>query len=102
MPHLFEVDPMERSRVAVLKTTPATVISDYSRLMRLANYQQYLPRQNETALKINISWHYFYPACSTTPWQLDGVISTLKTGIAKKSCMAVTTARLWSAPGAAS
>jgi uncharacterized protein (DUF362 family) len=68
---------MERSRVAVLKTTPGSVISDYSRLMRLANYQQYLPRQNETALKINISWHYFYPACSTTPWQLDGVISTL-------------------------
>jgi membrane-associated phospholipid phosphatase len=24
-----------------------------------------------------VSWHYFYPACSTTPWQLDGVISTL-------------------------
>ena len=45
--------------------------------MRLADYQQFLPRENETALKINVSWHYFYPACSTTPWQLEGVISTL-------------------------
>lgn len=45
--------------------------------MRLANYQQHLSDVNETALKINISWHYFYPACSTTPWQLDGVIATL-------------------------
>ena len=68
---------MTRSRVAVLKTTPATVIEDYKRLMRLGNYQQSLPKENETALKINITWHYFYPACSTTPWQLDGVISTL-------------------------
>jgi len=45
--------------------------------MRLADYQDYLSTDNETALKINISWHYFYPGCSTTPWQLDGVISTL-------------------------
>jgi uncharacterized protein (DUF362 family) len=68
---------MALSRVAVLKTTPATVIADCGRLMRLAGYQQFLPRENQTALKINISWHYFYPACSTTPWQLDGVIHTL-------------------------
>jgi uncharacterized protein (DUF362 family) len=68
---------MARSRVAVLKTTPATVIDDYKRLMRLADYQQFLPPDKETALKINISWHYFYPASSTTPWQLDGVIATL-------------------------
>jgi uncharacterized protein (DUF362 family) len=68
---------MAAPRVAVLKTTPATVIDDYKRLMRLANYQQSLPKDKETALKINITWHYFYPACSTTPWQLDGVISTL-------------------------
>lgn len=68
---------MTRSRVAVLKTTPAMVVEDYKRLMRLANYENFLPRDKQIALKINISWHYFYPACSTTPWQLDGVISTL-------------------------
>ncbi len=68
---------MARSRVAVLKTAPATVIADYGRLMRLACYQRFLPRDREIALKINVSWQHFYPACSTTPWQLDGVISTL-------------------------
>jgi len=68
---------MAKAKVAVLKTTPATVLEDYSRLMHLANYQQFLPKGKETALKTNISWEYFYPACSTTPWQLDGVISTL-------------------------
>ncbi len=68
---------MGPSRVAVLKTTPGTVIRDYGRLMRLANYRDFLPPDRDTALKINISWHYFYPACSTTPWQIDGVIATL-------------------------
>jgi len=68
---------MARARVAVLKTTPANVIDDYKRLMRLGNYRQFLPPDKQTALKINVSWEHYYPACSTTPWQLDGVISTL-------------------------
>lgn len=68
---------MTRSRVAVLKTAAATVIDDYGRLMRLAYYQRFLARDKQTALKINVSWQHFYPACSTTPWQLDGVISAL-------------------------
>jgi uncharacterized protein (DUF362 family) len=45
--------------------------------MRLADYEKHLPKDKDTGLKINISWHVFYPACSTTPWQLDGVIKTL-------------------------
>jgi len=32
----------------------------------------------DTALKVNISWHFFFPGCSTTPWQLEGVIRALK------------------------
>nr|MBP6634013.1 DUF362 domain-containing protein [Kofleriaceae bacterium] len=32
----------------------------------------------DTALKVNISWHFFYPASSTTPWQLDGVIRAMR------------------------
>jgi uncharacterized protein (DUF362 family) len=31
-----------------------------------------------TLLKINISWQHWYPACSTTPWQLEGVIKALR------------------------
>ncbi len=68
---------MTRAKVAVVKTRPETVLEDYRRLMHLAGYRQYLPSDREIALKINISWHYFYPACSTTPWQLEGVIRTL-------------------------
>ncbi|RJP67946.1 MAG: DUF362 domain-containing protein [Candidatus Abyssobacteria bacterium SURF_17] len=68
---------VQKARVAVLKTTPETVLEDYGRLMRLAEYEKYLPKDKDTALKINISWHVFYPACSTAPWQLDGVIKTM-------------------------
>jgi len=66
-----------RPKVAVVKTQPETVWEDVGRAMRLADYERYLPHGLETALKINISWHHFYPACSTTPWQLEGVIRTL-------------------------
>jgi hypothetical protein len=27
---------------------------------------------------VNISWHFFFPGSSSTPWQLDGVIRALK------------------------
>src|ERR1035437_7514135 len=67
-----------KSTVAILRTTPATVLQDYHRLLNLAGYQAVLPKTSETALKINISWHFFFPGCSTTPWQLDGVIRALK------------------------
>ncbi|NLP12855.1 DUF362 domain-containing protein, partial [bacterium] len=69
---------MSQSTVAVLRTTPRTVLADYHKLMNLAGYQNVLDKQAETALKINISWHFFFPGSSTTPWQLEGVIRTLK------------------------
>ncbi|MBN1946142.1 MAG: DUF362 domain-containing protein [Bradymonadales bacterium] len=68
---------MTTSRVAVVRTSPATVLEDYHRLMNLAGYQEVLDRSVDTALKINISWHFFYPAASTVPWQLDGVIRAM-------------------------
>ena len=46
--------------------------------MELADYQYHLKSSNPTVLKINTSWQHYYPACSTSPWQLDGVISTLQ------------------------
>jgi uncharacterized protein (DUF362 family) len=46
--------------------------------MNLAGYQEALPKDRDTALKVNISWHFFYPGSSTTPWQLEGVIRTMK------------------------
>jgi hypothetical protein len=66
-----------KSKVAVLKTSPDTVLEDYRRLLKSIDYLNYLDRSKKVLLKINVSWHHWYPACSTTPWQLDGVIRTL-------------------------
>ena len=67
-----------RGKVAVLKTTPDTVLEDYRQLMHLAGYQEALSKDVETILKINVSWQTWYPACSTVPWQLEGVIKTMQ------------------------
>ena len=40
--------------------------------------RQVLSPERETLLKINISWQHWYPGCSTTPWQLEGVIRGLR------------------------
>ena len=69
---------MNRSRVAVVRTSPRTVFEDYHRVMNLADYRSVIAPDIETALKVNISWHFFYPASSTTPWQLDGVIRAMR------------------------
>lgn len=68
------------AKVAVIKASPETVLEDYERLMGLADYQKFLPKGKDTALKINVSWQHFFPACSTTPWQLEGVIKALVKG----------------------
>ena len=67
-----------RPKVAVVYTTPETVLDDVARAMRLADYQAHLPKDISTLLKVNISWQHYYPACSTTPWQLEGVIEAMK------------------------
>ena len=69
---------MAKSTVAILRTRPATVLDDYHALMNLAHYQDVVARDADTALKVNISWHFFFPGSSTTPWQLDGVIRAMK------------------------
>ena len=69
---------MHQSTVAVLKTAPSTVIRDYHELLNLAGYQNVVDRTVDTALKVNISWHFFFPGSSTTPWQLDGVIRAMQ------------------------
>ena len=67
-----------RGKVAVLKTRPETVLDDIGRLMEMADYRAALPADRETILKINISWQTWYPACSSTPWQIEGVIRKLQ------------------------
>ncbi len=69
---------MSKSKVAIVRTSPATVLSDYHQVMNLAGYQDVVAKDADTALKVNISWHFFYPGSSTTPWQLEGVIRAMK------------------------
>jgi uncharacterized protein (DUF362 family) len=45
--------------------------------MDLAGYREVIRSGPEVLLKVNISWQLFYPACSSTPWQLEGVIKKL-------------------------
>ena len=69
--------PGQRAVVAVVATRPETVLDDVQRAMELAGISQHLSPDATTLLKINISWQHWYPGCSTTPWQLEGVIRGL-------------------------
>ena len=71
------VRPSDRAVVAVVATRPETVLDDVQRAMVMAGVTQHLDPDAVTLLKINISWQHWYPACSTTPWQLEGVIKGL-------------------------
>jgi uncharacterized protein (DUF362 family) len=66
------------SIVSIKKTSPENVVDDYREIMEMAQYKDHLSAGSKTILKLNLSWTLFYPACSTPPWQLDGVLKTLK------------------------
>lgn len=66
------------SVVSLLKTSPETVTSDYDQVMQLANFKHVISKDHPTILKLNLSWTLYYPACSTPPWQLEGVLNTLR------------------------
>jgi uncharacterized protein (DUF362 family) len=67
----------QKSRVAVLKTTPQTVLDTYREVMHLAEYQSFISKDTDTLIKLNLSWTKYFPACSSQPWQVEGVIKTL-------------------------
>ena len=77
-PQFKTTHPSAGAKVAVVRTSPETVLADVARAMDLAEAQRYLPLDKETLLKINISWQHWYPACSTSPYQLEGVIQALQ------------------------
>ena len=64
----------KKAKVAILRTSPATVLRDYQKLFELANIKQALDPKAVTILKDNISWHYPMPSANTTPWQLEGSV----------------------------
>ncbi len=67
-----------RARVAVVRTKPETVLDDVASMMRGIDYQRVLPRDRRTILKDNISWHLPFLSANSTPWQIEGVVRTLR------------------------
>ncbi|MGD8732157.1 MAG: DUF362 domain-containing protein [Anaerolineales bacterium] len=67
-----------KGKVAVLKTRPESVVEDVENVMKMADFTSVLPKDCQTGLKINISWQTWYPACSSTPWQIEGAIKALQ------------------------
>ena len=68
----------KKSKVAVVRTHPDTVLRDYQRLFDLSDGKNVLHPDIQTILKDNISWHFPMPAANTTPWQLEGTILALR------------------------
>jgi uncharacterized protein (DUF362 family) len=64
--------------VAVIKTTPQTVLEDISQAMKIAGLKDVLQSNATTILKDNISWHFPFPGANTTPWQMEGTILGLQ------------------------
>src|SRR4051812_48820388 len=68
---------MPRSKVAVVRVRPDTILEDIDRLYGLAGVEKALKPGAQTILKDNISWHFPFPGANTTPWQLEGTIRSL-------------------------
>jgi len=66
-----------KSKVAILRVTPETILADIDRLCEFGGLSDALALDRTTILKDNISWHFPFPAANTTPWQLEGTILAL-------------------------
>ena len=66
-----------KSQIFVVKTSPKTVLEDYSKLMHLAQYDKFFDKNSKNILKLNLSWSKFFPSCSSPPWQVEGVLKTM-------------------------
>ncbi len=79
---------MAKSKVAVLKVQPETVLRDTVRLCELAGMESALTKGRATILKDNISWHYPFPGANSTPWQIEGTVLALRSmGFTEQVCV---------------
>lgn len=69
---------IDKPIVAVKKTKPEAVMDDIAEIMEQAHFRDFLDPSATVILKDNISWHFPFLSANTTPWQLEGVIRTLK------------------------
>jgi len=80
-------DASTRSRVAIVRTRPETVLEDVARVMDLAGAAASLPASAPVILKDNITWHLPFLSANTTPWQLEGAVRWLRAH--GRECVAV-------------
>jgi uncharacterized protein (DUF362 family) len=77
-----------KSKVAIVRTKPESVVEDVVKVMEMADVGASLDKKATTILKNNLSWHLMYPGANTTPWQLEGAIRALrKNGLGDLVCV---------------
>ncbi|MFN4183121.1 MAG: DUF362 domain-containing protein, partial [bacterium] len=90
MGDFIQLEWMEKFPVAIVSTSVETVLEDYYRVMSISGAFQRIPKGEEIILKLNLSWTLYYPASSTQPWQLEGVLRAfLEEGYSAKKLLAV-------------
>ncbi len=67
----------KNSQVYAIKTSPKSVLEDYQKLMHLTKYQKFFETPSKIILKLNLSWSKFFPACSSPPWQVEGILKAM-------------------------
>ena len=62
----------------------------YKEIMQLAEYRKFISPDFDTLIKLNLSWTKYFPACSSEPWQVEGVIkSMVEDGFSKEKILPV-------------
>jgi uncharacterized protein (DUF362 family) len=65
------------SEVVALKTSPETVLDDYQKLIDIAGIERIISPDQDSLIKLNLSWTKYFPSCSSQPWQVEGVVRAL-------------------------
>jgi len=68
----------EKPRIYIKKVSSKTILQDYSDLLDMAGYKKFFKPEKKTMVKLNLSWSKYYPACSSPPWQVEGILRKLK------------------------
>ncbi len=81
---------MTRSKVAVIRTSAKNILKDYRSLLELIDYKSIIDFDQDAIVKLNLSWTKYFPACSSQPWQVEGLIKTmLEDGFEKEKLLPV-------------
>jgi uncharacterized protein (DUF362 family) len=68
---------MKKPKIVILKTSPESVLEDYQKIIHLAEIENHISRSDDSLIKLNLSWTKYFPACSSEPWQLEGMVKTI-------------------------